>query len=252
MFLTFLSLAVISLAARREQQLRRMKEDFIGNVSHELKTPISLIKMFSEILVTGRVKSEQTRREYHEIILGESDRMSRLVNNLLDFASLERDGRRKNFERVDMALLVSRELEAYRYQVQKEGFQLLAEVEPVPETLADANAVTMALFNLLDNSVKYSGDQKLIRVRVAQDNGYIKLSVQDHGLGIDAAEQEKIFEKFYRGSNAVSRKIRGSGIGLSLTRSVAEMHGGDVLVESQPGRGSTFTIRIPIVPAATA
>jgi two-component system phosphate regulon sensor histidine kinase PhoR len=252
MFLTFLSLAVISLAARREQQLRKLKEDFIANVSHELKTPISLIKMFSEILVTGRVKSDETRRQYHGIIFSESDRMSRLVSNLLDFANLERDGGKKNFERVDIAALVSRELEAYRYQVQKEGFRLLAEVKPVPETMADANAVTMAFFNLLDNSVKYSGDQKQIEVMVGQENGYIHLSVRDLGLGIPPAEQEKIFEKFYRGANAVSRKIRGSGIGLSLTKSVAEMHGGDVRVESQPGQGSTFTLRIPIVPPAAA
>jgi len=178
--------------------------------------------------------------------------MSRLVSNLLDFASLERDGGKKNFERVDIAALVSRELEAYRYQVQKEGFRLLAEVKPVPETMADANAVTMAFFNLLDNSVKYSGDQKQIEVMVGQEDGYIHLSVRDLGLGIPPAEQEKIFEKFYRGANAVSRKIRGSGIGLSLTKSVAEMHGGDVRVESQPGQGSTFTLRIPIVPPAAA
>ena len=247
MFLTFLSLAVISLAARREQQLRKLKEDFISNVSHELKTPISLIRMFSEVLVTGRVKTEETRREYNEIIFSESDRMSRLVNNLLDFASLERADRRKNFERVDIASLVSRELEAYRYQVQKEGFQLLVDVDPVPETWADANALTMAFFNLLDNSVKYSGDKKLIHVRVTSTDGFIDLSVQDSGLGIPESELGKIFDKFYRGSNALARKIRGSGIGLSLTRNVAEMHGGEVLVQSEPQKGSTFTLRIPIV-----
>ncbi len=247
-FLTFLSLAVISLAARREQQLRKLKEDFISNVSHELKTPISLIRMFSEILVTGRVKSDETRREYDAIIFNESDRMSRLVNNLLDFANLERDGRHKNFQKVDIADLVTRELEAYRYQVQKEGFQLLADVEPVPETYADANAVTMAFFNLLENSVKYSGDTKLINVKVKKTDGFIDLSVQDCGLGIPESELEKIFDKFYRGRSALANNIRGSGIGLSLTKNVAEMHGGDVMVRSEPGKGSTFTLRIPIVP----
>jgi two-component system, OmpR family, phosphate regulon sensor histidine kinase PhoR len=249
MFLTLLSLAVISLAAHREQQLRKLKEDFIANVSHELKTPISLIRMFSEMLVTGRVKSGEARDEYHQVIFNESDRMSRLVNNLLDFANLERGSGKRGFERVDIAGLLSKEMEAYRYQVQKEGFQMTVDVEPVPETYADPNAVTMAFFNLLDNSVKYSGDRKFIGVKIRQTNGFIDLSVQDAGLGIDAAEQGKIFDKFYRGTNATSRKIRGSGIGLSLTKNVAEMHGGDVLVQSEPGKGSTFTLRIPVVPA---
>jgi two-component system, OmpR family, phosphate regulon sensor histidine kinase PhoR len=249
MFLTLLSLAVISLAAHREQQLRRLKEDFIANVSHELKTPISLIRMFSEMLVTGRVKSGEARDEYHQVIFNESDRMSRLVNNLLDFANLERGAGKRGFEKVDLAGLLSKEMEAYRYQVQKEGFQMIVDVEPVPETYADPNAVTMAFFNLLDNSVKYSGDRKFIEVKIRQTNGFINLSVQDSGLGIEAAEQGKIFDKFYRGGNAAARKIRGSGIGLSLTKNVAEMHGGDVLVQSEPGKGSTFTLRIPVVTA---
>ena len=148
---------------------------------------------------------------------------------------------------MDIAGLVSRELEAYRYQVQKEGFQLLADVEPVPETWADANALTMAFFNLLDNSVKYSGDKKLITVTVKCTDGFVSLSVQDSGVGIPESELEKIFDKFYRGSHALASKIRGSGIGLSLTRNVAEMHGGDVLVKSAPGEGSVFTLRIPVV-----
>ncbi len=249
MFLTLLSLAVISLAARREQQLRKLKEDFIANVSHELKTPISLIRMFSEMLVTGRVKSDVARDEYYQVIFNESDRMSRLVTNLLDFANLERGAGKKGFEKVDIAALLSRDIEAYRYQVQKEGFQMVVDVEPVPETYADPNAVAMAFFNLLDNSVKYSGDRKFIGVKIRQTNGFIDLSVQDAGLGIEAAEQSKIFDKFYRGSNATIRKIRGSGIGLSLTKNVAEMHGGEVLVQSEPGKGSTFTLRIPVVSA---
>ncbi len=249
MFLTLLSLAVISLAARREQQLRTLKEDFIANVSHELKTPISLIRMFSEMLVSGRVKSDGARDEYHQVIFSESDRMSRLVNNLLDFANLERGAGKQGFERVNIVGLLSKEIEAYRYQVQKEGFQMTVDVEPVPETYADPNAVTMAFFNLLDNSVKYSGERKFIEVKIRQTDGFIDLSVRDAGLGIEAAEREKIFDKFYRGTNATARRIRGSGIGLSLTKNVAEMHGGDVLVQSEPGKGSTFTLRIPVVSA---
>jgi signal transduction histidine kinase len=173
--------------------------------------------------------------------------MGHLISNLLDFASLERGKRARHFEAVNIAQLVSRELEAYHYQIQKEGFQLTAEMEEgTPEILADPTAISMALFNLLDNSVKYSGDGKQIKVKVVQKNGYIDVSVADKGPGIPVEEQQKIFEKFYRGSTAVGRKVRGSGIGLSITKHVAEMHGGVVLVDSRVGEGSTFTLRIPI------
>jgi len=247
MFLTFLSLAIIYAAGRRERQLRQLKEDFIGNVSHELKTPLSLIRMFSEILVTGRVKSEQTRQEYFGIIHNESDRMSRLISNLLDFAGLEREEFGKHFEKTNISQLIAKELEAYRYQIQKDGFQLSTSIDSnIPDTLADPNAIAMAFFNLLDNSVKYSGDQKQIGVKIAQANGCIDLSVTDWGIGIPASEHQKIFEKFYRCDNAAVKKIRGSGIGLSITKHVAELHGGEVLVDSEPGKGSTFTLRIPI------
>lgn len=247
MSLIFFSLGIIYVAGRRERQLRKLKEDFISNVSHELKTPLSLIGMFSEILKTDRVRSDDTKREYYQIIHSECDRMSHLISNLLDFASLERRERVRNFETVNLGQLVTKELEAYRYQAQKEGFQLTAEVDPgVPDTFADPTAISMALLNLLDNSLKYSGDQKQIKVGVGQKNGYIDLSVTDQGPGIPPDEREKIFEKFYRGSMAATRRVRGSGIGLSITKHVAEMHGGEILVESEPGSGSTFTLRIPV------
>jgi two-component system phosphate regulon sensor histidine kinase PhoR len=247
MSLIFLSLVIIYFAVRRERQLIQLKADFIGNVSHELKTPLALIRMFSEILTTGRVKNDESKLEYYRIIHKESDRMSRLINNLLDFARLERGEQTRHFEKINITDLVRRELETYRYQIQKDGFELVSRLEdPVPETLADAHSLTLAFFNLLDNSVKYSEDRKQITVSVTRNNGYIDLSVADQGLGIPGNEQQRIFEKFYRGSNAAAQKTRGSGIGLSITRQVAEMHGGEVLVESEPGHGSTFTLRIPI------
>ena len=247
MSLIFSSLAIIYVAGRRERQLRQLKEDFISNVSHELKTPLSLIGMFSEILKTDRVKSEETRMEYYGIIHNEAEKMGHLISNLLDFASLEQGKRAKNFEAVKIDQLVGKELEAYRYQIQKDGFQLTTELEEgIPSTFADPTAISMAFFNLLDNSVKYSADQKQIKVKIQLKNGYIDLSVADKGPGIPAEEQQRIFEKFYRGSTAVAKKVRGSGIGLSITKHVAEMHGGEVLVQSRVGEGSTFTLRIPI------
>jgi two-component system phosphate regulon sensor histidine kinase PhoR len=247
MAMIFCSLAIIYVAGRRERQLTQLKEDFIGNVSHELKTPLSLIRMFSEILVTNRVKSEESKQEYYNIIHNESGRMSRLIANLLDFASLERERHSLYFERTNIAQLVIKELEAYRYQIQKDGFELITDVDcKVPDTVVDPNAVSMALFNLLDNAVKYSGDRKRVAVAVHQDDGFINIAVKDEGLGIPEDERSKVFEKFFRGRSASVKKIRGSGIGLSITKQVAEMHGGEIRLKSEPGFGSTFTLRIPI------
>jgi two-component system phosphate regulon sensor histidine kinase PhoR len=239
MSLIFISLAVIYGAWRHDRQLRQLKENFISNVSHELRTPLSLIRMFSEILVMGRVANDEKKGEYYRIIHSESDRMSRLINNLLDFANLARGIEHKHFEKTNIAQIVTKALEAYRYEAQKDGFQLNLQVDPgIPDSSADPNAIAMAFLNLLDNSVKYSGDQRQIDV--------VDLSVTDRGLGVPASEQQKIFDQFYRGSESAIRRVRGSGIGLAITKHVAEMHGGEVLVESEPGKGSTFKLRIPI------
>jgi two-component system, OmpR family, phosphate regulon sensor histidine kinase PhoR len=247
MSLIFISLAIIYVGWRHDRQLRRLKENFISNVSHELKTPLSLIRMFSEILIMGRVAAEDKKQEYYRIINNESDRMSRLINNLLDFANLIRGIEHKHFEKANISQLVTKALEAYGYEIQKDGFQLNLQTKTdIPDSFVDPNAITMAFLNLLDNSVKYSGDQKEIEVRIEQTNGFIDLSVVDKGIGIPISEQQRIFDKFYRGNDAAVRGIRGSGIGLSITKHVAEMHGGDILVKSEPGKGSTFTLRIPI------
>jgi two-component system phosphate regulon sensor histidine kinase PhoR len=247
MSLILISLTIIYVGWQRDRQLRQLKESFISNVSHELKTPLSLIRMFSEILVMGRVKREDKKLEYYRIIHNESDRMSRLINNLLDFANLVRGVEYKHFEKTNILQLVVKALEAYRSEIQKDGFQLNVEADSnIPDSYADPNAITMAFLNLLDNSVKYSGDQKQIEVRVTNVDGFVDLSVVDRGLGIPTYEQRKIFDKFYRGSEPAIRRVRGSGIGLAITKHVAEMHGGEVLVKSEPGKGSTFTLRIPI------
>lgn len=245
--LTFVSLAIIYIGWQHDRQLRQLKESFISNVSHELKTPLSLIRMFSEILVMGRAKDEDKRLEYYRIIYNESDRMSRLIANLLDFASLIRGIEHKHFEKTNISQLVSKVLEAYRHEILKEGFELNVDADPdLPDIYADPNAITMAFLNLLDNSRKYSKEHKRIDVKILRDNGFAVLSVTDQGVGIPEYERHRIFERFYRGNDPSVRKVRGSGIGLSITKHVAEMHGGEILVQSEPGKGSTFTLRIPM------
>jgi two-component system phosphate regulon sensor histidine kinase PhoR len=245
----FFSLAIIYIAWQRDRQLRLLKESFISNVSHELKTPLSLIRMFSEILITGRVKNEEKKFEYYRIIHNESDRMTRLINNLLDFANLIRGIERKYFERTNIAQLITESIDAYKYEVEKAGFVLNCDIDRnVPDSFADPNAITMAFFNLLDNSIKYSGDQKQIDIRVKRGDGFIDLSVTDKGIGIPFFEQNKIFDRFYRGAEPSVRRIRGSGIGLSITKHVARLHSAEVFVKSEPGKGSAFTLRFPIRP----
>jgi len=247
--LIFCSLAIIHVASRRERQLTQLKEDFINHVSHELKTPLSLIRMFSEMLVTDRVQGNNTKQDYYRIIHNESDRMSHLVNNLLDFSRMDRDGQGANFEPTDIGRLVARSVEAYRHQMQKDGFLLRADIdEGLPQLMADPNALTTAIFNLLDNSLKYSGDPKEVTVSVSPVDGFVDLSVADRGPGIPMSEQKKVFENFYRCRSAQSRNVRGSGIGLSIVKQVAELHGGEVTVKSSPGEGSTFTLSLPVSP----
>jgi two-component system phosphate regulon sensor histidine kinase PhoR len=245
--LIFCSLAIIHLASRRERQLTQMKEDFISHVSHELKTPLSLIRMYCEMLATNRVQGDKTREDYYEIIHSESNRLSHLVNNLLDFSRLDPDGKKAKFESTDLGRLVVKSLDAYRHQMEQEGFRIQADIEDgLPQLAADPNALTTAVINLLDNSLKYSGNPKEVRVRVFRQNGYLNLTVADRGIGIPASEQKKVFEKFYRGKEAQSKNIRGSGIGLAIIQQVAELHGGEVTVHSAPGEGSTFTLRLPV------
>jgi two-component system, OmpR family, phosphate regulon sensor histidine kinase PhoR len=247
MLLTCLSLAIIYVGWRHDRQLRQLKESFISNVSHELKTPLSLIRMFSEMLATDRVKNESKKQEYYRILYNESDRMSRLINNLLDFANLVRGIEHKHFEKTNIGHLVTKALEAYRYEAEKDGFQLSVTIaDDIADTYADPNAITMAFLNLLDNSAKYAGNRKEIRVNVEQKDGIITLTVADEGLGIPLSEQSKIFDKFYRVNDPSIRRVRGSGIGLAITKHVAEMHGGKVTVSSEPGKGSTFALIIPV------
>jgi two-component system, OmpR family, phosphate regulon sensor histidine kinase PhoR len=247
MSLIFISLAVIYVTWQRDRQLRKLKENFISNVSHELKTPLSLIRMFSEMLVMGRAKDEDKKLEYYRIIHNESDRMSRLIANLLDFANLGRGVEYRHFENTNIVQLVTKALEAYRHEIQKDGCQLNLDADPdIPTTYADPNSITMAFLNLLDNSIKYSGERKKIDIAIRRNNGFVELSVADNGVGIPESEQQKIFDKFFRGSDPSVRRIRGSGIGLAITKHVAEIHDGEILVKSEPGAGSTFTLRVPI------
>ncbi len=240
-------LLVLGFAIRRERRLNELKSEFISNVSHELKTPLSIISMFGEMLAEGRTKSPEQAHEYAEIIWRESVRLGRLIDNVLDFAKIERGmGVYEFADDTDIGEVVDRAIELSGRRVQAAEMTLEAEVDPeVPRVRLDANAYTLAALNLIDNAIKYAHDGKKITLKLEQQNDRVVLSVRDWGPGIDPEEHERIFERFYRAKAIRLKPIRGSGIGLALVRHIARAHKGDVEVTSAPGKGSTFSIWIP-------
>jgi signal transduction histidine kinase len=232
---------------RRETEMARLKSDFVANVSHDLKTPLSVIRMFGETLELGRVPDDARRREYYRVITRESERLSRLIDNVLDFSRIE--GGRRRYERTPTAVepLVRDTLEAFAYPLEQQGFKLEVNVAAdLPEVPMDADAVGQALANLVDNAVKYSATERVITIDARREGARLALSVADRGVGIPPGEHARIFEKFYRVGQSETQGRRGSGVGLALVRHVVEAHGGAVTVQSAPGQGSRFTLWLPL------
>jgi signal transduction histidine kinase len=232
---------------RRESEMARLKADFVANVSHDLKTPLSVIRMFGETLEMGRVSDPATREEYYRVITRESERLSRLIDNVLDFSRIE--GGRRTYDRMPAPVepLVREALEPFAYPLSQGGFKVEVDVAPdLPDVMMDAAAVGQALSNLVDNAIKYAGERKTLRVSAALVGDRLALSVADEGIGIAPAEHARIFEKFYRVGRSDTQGRRGSGVGLALVLHVAEAHGGRVTVESRPGAGSRFTLVLPV------
>jgi signal transduction histidine kinase len=240
-------LALVFANVRRELRLSRMKSDFVANVSHELKTPLALIRLFAETLELGRVPSAEKARQYHRIINKESRRLTQLINNILDFSRIEAGRKEYRVAPGDVGAVVRDVVEAYRFPIEQQGFALAVEVpDDLPELSIDPEALSQALINLVNNAIKYSPGEKRIEIRVRRERGDVRVSVTDHGIGIPRPEQKKIFEKFYRAENSLVHTTKGSGLGLALVQHIMEAHGGRVEVASVPGEGSTFTLVLPL------
>jgi signal transduction histidine kinase/tetratricopeptide (TPR) repeat protein len=241
-------LAIRSTA--RELKLAKLKSDFAATVSHEFRTPLTSIRYLSELLQRGRVPDEERKREYYGTITGESERLSRLVENLLDFSKIESGMKEYTMEQTDIAALVSETAERFRRQAGLKDFSLETEIsDGLPTIRADREALDRAVFNLFDNAVKYSGGNPRVVLRAWPAEGNVFLRVEDNGIGIGKAEQKRVFEKFYRSAKASESEVKGSGIGLTLVDHVVKAHGGKVILESEPGRGTRVTIRLPFEPA---
>jgi signal transduction histidine kinase len=234
-------------SAVRAHRLSRMKTEFVSNVSHELRTPLASIRVFGEFLRQGRVEDPGKVREYGEYIEAEGRRLTHLVNNILDFARIESGRKEYRFETVDLVELTREALEAMEVRLRQEGFSVSMRGADAPLPVrADPTALTQAITNLLDNAIKYSGDARTIEVELRREGGSAALAIRDRGPGIEREEQSRIFDEFYRVGTGLVHDVKGSGLGLAIVKQIAEAHGGLVTVDSRPGAGSTFTIRLPI------
>jgi signal transduction histidine kinase len=236
-------------AVMKEMALARLKSDFVSNVSHELRTPLSLIRLFAETLELGRLSSPEKYHEYYCIIRKESERLTALINNVLDFSRIEAGKKEYDFRATDLGELARNTLESYRYQIEQQGFEFREEIaDDLPPLWVDREAISRSLLNLVNNALKYSQNDKYLGVKLYRSNGSIKLEVIDHGIGIPPSDHQRIFEKFYRAGDPLVHNTKGSGLGLSLVHHIVRAHGGDVSVESAPGQGSKFTIVLPVNP----
>ena len=240
-------IALTIRATDREARLAQAKSNFVANVSHELKTPLSLLSLFSEILELGRVKNEEKKLEYYRIIRHESRRLNKMIDNILDFSKIEAGRKTYNFADGDMAEVIQNVLASYRYQIINSRFDVQTNIQPdLPPVLIDRDAMAQAISNLLDNAIKYSGDVKQLSITTETLPSNLSIEIADHGIGIPRAEQAKIFEKFYRVGNGLVHDVKGSGLGLSLVKHIIEAHKGTISVESDVGKGSVFRILLPL------
>jgi len=232
---------------KKEVELAQIKSDFVANVSHELRTPLSLISMFSETLEMDRVKSEEKKREYYSIISQEANRLSKIVNSILNFSKMEAGKRQFNFVESYLNDVAENVYRSYKFHLEQKGFTLnLMKDETIPIIKIDEEAVSEAIVNLVDNAVKYSDNKKEIIIRTGQENNFAFVEVEDKGIGIPERDQKKIFEKFFRVSSGNIHNVKGSGLGLSIVKYIMDAHKGRIDLFSEVDKGSKFHLEFPL------
>lgn len=233
----------------REIELSRMKSDFVSTVSHEFKSPLTSIRQIAEMLHAGRVPSEERRQKYYDVLLEQSERLSLLTENVLSFAKMEEGKREFVFEHMDIETLLKNIVSTIQDRVRHDGFAIETKIEKsLPPIMTDSSAITQAINNLIDNAVKYSGDSKKVIVKAYNDEQTVVIEVKDFGLGIKKEDMSKVFDRFYRGGDELTRTVKGSGLGLILVKQIVEAHKGSIQVESEQGKGSVFVMKLPIDP----
>lgn len=237
----------VASVAAREVRVAELKSNFVASVSHDLKTPLALIQLFAETLELGRVRNPERAQDYYRIINTEAHKLTRLIENILDFSRMEAGLRPYRTAPADIGDISRQVLADMHSQFAEGQFNVRLEIEPgLPRVYADEGAVVQAIENLLANAMKYSGQSRDIDVAVRRVNGHVCVSVRDHGIGISHRELKKIFRKFYRVDQGLGGGPQGCGLGLAIVDHTMRGHGGFVQVDSEPDRGSTFTLHFPI------
>ena len=230
-----------------EMHLSRMKSNFMSTVSHEFKSPLTSIRQTAEMLVRGRVPSKEKQQKYYDTILQQSERLSHLIDNILDFSKIEEGQKVFRFENTDIIPLVSDIVGSFQEHTVDKGFQISLEIsEPIPHVSFDREAMEQVIHNLMDNACKYSGDSKTIEVMLYLKGNKVIFSVRDYGIGIRKEDHDKIFSRFYRAGEELTQSVKGSGIGLTIVKQIVDAHHGDISVESNPDKGSIFTVMLPV------
>lgn len=233
-------------ALYREARLSRLKTDFVSLVSHELRTPLTSIRMFIDTLALGRVQDQKEVHEILEMLSRETERLSALIDRGLDWSRIESGRKEYHREAWDVREVLDASMEALRAQHFNQPSRVEVQVEEnLPRVSVDRDALAGALLNLLQNAYKYSGEDQRISLRARREPKGVALEVEDHGVGIAPRDRKKIFERFYRVDNLLTRKTSGSGLGLAIARRIVESHGGSITLRSELGKGSTFTIHLP-------
>jgi len=230
-----------------ELELARMKSDFVSTVSHEFKSPLTSIRQLAEMLQSGRVPSEERRQQYYDVLLEQSERLALLTDNILSLAKIEEGRAEFAFEMTDVPALLTNVVSSIQERVRHEGFDIELKAQgPIPLVAVDRSALSQAITNLIDNAIKYSGDSRKVVVGASVETQSLAIAVQDFGVGIKKEDIDRVFERFFRGGDELTRTVKGSGLGLTLVKEIVEAHRGRVQVESEPGKGSVFSILLPL------
>jgi two-component system phosphate regulon sensor histidine kinase PhoR len=240
----FLGVVLILRDIRREKHLARLRSDFISNITHELKTPLTSIRMYAESLLMGRVMTNQLQKEYLSVVITETDRLKRMINNILEFSKMEKGKPEYHFVNSNLASIVKSAIQEINYWLEKEGFDVVTELDDKIFSDVDPEKMKQAIGNLLSNAIKYSTDSKKIFLRLFKKTEYICIEVEDRGIGIPEDKLSRIFEQFYRIEQKES--ISGTGLGLTVVKEIIEAHNGSISVTSEIGKGSRFMVIIPI------
>ncbi len=229
------------------RRLERIRQDFVANVSHELRTPVSSIKGYAETLLSGALDDKQNALDFVKIIQHDSDRLARLIEDLLDLARIESGKMKMVFMPLDLCSLVNRTIRIIEPQARAKDIRISAQLpENLPTVIADEARISQVLINLLDNAVKYTPQSGEVKVSVTPLSKAVQIDVSDNGIGIPEDDLPRIFERFYRVDKARSRELGGTGLGLSIVKHIVIAHGGNVSVSSVPGKGSTFSFILPV------